>query len=45
MVILEELEHARARGAEVIAEVAGYGRSSDGYHMVAPHPDCRDGSS
>jgi 3-oxoacyl-[acyl-carrier-protein] synthase-1 len=36
VVVLEELEHARARGAKICAEVAGYGATSDGYDMVAP---------
>ncbi len=36
MVVLEELEHARARKAKVYAEVVGYGATSDGYDMVAP---------
>ncbi|TCO72079.1 beta-ketoacyl-ACP synthase I [Rhodovulum euryhalinum] len=35
-VVLEELEHARARGAKIYAEVTGYGATSDGYDMVAP---------
>src|SRR4026209_651191 len=36
VVVLEELEHAKARGARVYAEVVGYGATSDGYDMVAP---------
>ncbi|MBE7217134.1 MAG: beta-ketoacyl-ACP synthase I [Caulobacteraceae bacterium] len=36
MVVLEELEHARARGARIYAEVVGYAATSDGYDMVAP---------
>jgi len=36
VVILEELEHAKARGAKIYAEIAGYGATSDGYDMVAP---------
>ena len=36
MVVLEELEHARARGAKIYAEVTGYGATSDGHDMVAP---------
>ena len=35
-VVLEELEHAKARGAKIYAEVVGYGATSDGYDMVAP---------
>ena len=35
-VVVEELEHAKARGARIYAEVAGYGATSDGYDMVAP---------
>ena len=36
MVVLEELEHAKARGAKIYGEVIGYGATSDGYDMVAP---------
>ncbi|WP_106475566.1 beta-ketoacyl-ACP synthase I [Phytohalomonas tamaricis] len=36
IIVLEELEHARARGAKIYAEVVGYGATSDGYDMVAP---------
>ena len=36
MVVVEELEHAQARGAKIYAEIVGYGATSDGYDMVAP---------
>jgi len=39
VVVVEELEHAKRRGAQILCELAGYGVSADAYHLTSPHPE------
>ena len=39
ILILEEMEHAKSRGADILAEVSGYGATADAYHLTSPAPD------